>query len=169
MNNSNVVGVFDHDCYETPEWLFDYYNKQYKFQLDAAANESNSKCLFYFKDALTVEWGLYASSIWCNPPYSDQKTWIKKAYKEAKKHNITVVLLVMAPNGGMYYHDYVFGHASKIVFFGGRISFLNPLTKQPDKSNRFGSVLVVYEKDNIDNGTTVVTSQPLGEIRRAAV
>lgn len=33
------------DLWETPAWLFDKLNKEFNFELDVAADQSNHKCI----------------------------------------------------------------------------------------------------------------------------
>lgn len=153
---------FSHDSFETPAPLYAWFHAQYRFQLDAAATATNSKCPLYFADAFTRDyWGTYASSIWLNPPYTRVRRWIAKAHLEAQRGGCTIVLLVLTPNGEMAWHDHVIGHATRVVFIAGRVSFIHPLTKQPVKGNRYGSVAIVYEQGKIDTGTTALESLPL--------
>lgn len=59
------------DEWQTPGWLYDRLNAHYKFDLDMAANEDNSRCDKYcinaFKEKSQIV--LY-QAVWCNPPYS---------------------------------------------------------------------------------------------------
>lgn len=158
---------FDHNSYETPEYLYEYFNEQYKFELDVAANEHNSKCGKYFRDAFSKDsWGDHAQSFWCNPPFSNQRKWLKLCYEQAKKCNITVVCLVIAWNGGLYHHDYVVGHATRLIQLCGRVAFLHPVTKIPQKGYRWGTVAIVYEKNHIDTGNTKLESVLLTSLCR---
>lgn len=156
------------DSYETPAPLYDYFNKRYRFQLDAAATEKNSKCSFFFIDAFSRNrWADYASRIWCNCPYSQQSRWIELCYEQAKLGGVTIVMLVMAFNGEHVWHHCVFGKATKLIFIGGRISFVNPDTKKSQRGNRFGSIAIVYEEGKIDTGHTEIESILKKEILNA--
>lgn len=64
------------DCWETPDDLYYYLNREFQFTLDAAANEHNFKHPNYYSEensALDKDW---SGSVWCNPPYS--RTLINK-------------------------------------------------------------------------------------------
>ena len=55
----------------TPDWLFEYLDREFHFILDAAADDFNHKCeLYYTKDksGLDHSWNI-GGSVFCNPPY----------------------------------------------------------------------------------------------------
>ena len=70
----------------TPDFIFEYAeemcgnpDKDFKFDIDLAADSENTKCEKYFtKDdnAMFQDWGKYN---WCNPPYSNIEPFIEKA------------------------------------------------------------------------------------------
>ena len=73
------------DEWATPALLFEKYNDEFRFGLDAAATYDNAKCLLYLSDALSVDWrdACQGRSIWLNPPYSKCRAFIGKAAAEA--------------------------------------------------------------------------------------
>jgi len=82
----------------TPQWLFDEWNAKYRFTLDAAANASNAKCERFFSlehDGLAQSWS--GERVWCNPPYSDLKSWVARARAEAM-HKAEVIVLLLPAN-----------------------------------------------------------------------
>ena len=53
-----------------------------KFSLDVAASKHNKKAKRYYTikdDGLIREW---YGNVWCNPPYSDIRSWVQKAWSE---------------------------------------------------------------------------------------
>ena len=44
------------DEWETPDWLFDQLNDEFRFNFDAAANHSNAKCGIRSEDSLNISW-----------------------------------------------------------------------------------------------------------------
>ena len=53
-----------------------------KFTLDVAAAPHNAKAPAYYtrqEDGLTQPW---TGRVWCNPPYSDIRSWVEKAWSE---------------------------------------------------------------------------------------
>lgn len=68
------------------------------FTLDAAASAANAKCPFYFDravDGLTQPW---SGRVWCNPPYSDCRSWVSKALKEWESGRCEVIVLLLPAN-----------------------------------------------------------------------
>ena len=82
--------------WETPTELFNKFNQEFHFRLDAAANEKNHKVPVFYtstENGLLMNW---ISPTWCNPPYGKEIIkWCKKAYEEQQK-GITSVLLLPA-------------------------------------------------------------------------
>ena len=74
-----------YDDWETPQELFDEWNRKFRFDVDVCANASNAKCAKYFtpeQDGLKQEW---RGACWCNPPYGRQiGKWIRKAYESVQ-------------------------------------------------------------------------------------
>jgi phage N-6-adenine-methyltransferase len=59
----------------------------YPFDLDVAAAEHNAKAPAYYTregDGLTKPW---TGNVWCNPPYSDIRAWVEKAWDEWGGHD----------------------------------------------------------------------------------
>src|SRR5512137_2021725 len=97
-NGQHVCFSKNKDDWRTPQKLFDDLNTEFTFGLDAAADEKNAKCFAYyshFDKTLELDWYERAQHhpIWLNPPYSDNKNFIKKAYEESKR-GATVVCLI---------------------------------------------------------------------------
>lgn len=139
------------DLWATPQYIFDWLNSEFHFDLDAAANELNHKCNKYFstdmedypEGAFAFNWHTFGKTIWLNPPYSDPYPWVKKAYEEGQK-GATVVCLLPADTSTKWFHEYVL-NKSEVRFVLGRIKFVEPETgKETKNSPKFGSMIVVY-------------------------
>jgi len=111
--------------WETPQDFFDELDREFSFDLDAAASAENAKCeRFWTKEdnALLQPWD---GIIWCNPPYT--KDWkltyafVRKGYEEAQKGSI-VVMLLAARTDVRWWHDYAM-RASEIRLVKGRLRF----------------------------------------------
>jgi phage N-6-adenine-methyltransferase len=133
------------DLWATPQYLFDWLDEEFKFDLDAAANEHNYKCDKFFtpnedypEGAFAFNWNEFGKSIWLNPPYSNPYPWVKKAYEESLR-GCTVVCLLPADISTKWFHDWVIGKA-EIRFIQGRISFDGEKKGAP----KFGSMIAIY-------------------------
>ena len=135
----------------TPQNLFDYLDKQFKFTLDAAATAENAKCeQFYTKeqDGLLQDW---TGNVWLNPPYGTQiEHWMRKAHDSANTGPAfkwrpptasVVVALVHARTDTQWWHHWV-NKASEVWFIEGRLKFDGGAS-----SATFPSVLVIFRNN----------------------
>lgn len=117
---SSKTGVW-----ETPQWLFDDLDAEFNFNLDPCALPENAKCSRYFTpadDGLKQDWGGY--SVFCNPPYGrGVYEWVRKAAKESKNPNTTVVMLLPARTDTRYFHEFIYNKAREVRFLKGRLKF----------------------------------------------
>jgi len=69
--NNGSGNIVERDEWETPQWLFDILNKQYKFDFDCCADENNKKCDYWQDDFLDMdEFNSENDMTWMNPPFS---------------------------------------------------------------------------------------------------
>lgn len=64
--NTDVMFSSKSDLWETPQWLFDKLNDEWRFETDVCAVESNRKCAHYYspeQDGLSQKWGGVAGAI----------------------------------------------------------------------------------------------------------
>lgn len=138
VHSSAKTGGRDDWC--TPTRLFENLNKEFNFNLDAAASEENSRCEFYIdeqQDALKQDWWATDMSIWLNPPYSKCKEFLKKVVDHAEWNKI--VCLVPARTDTLWWHEYVMPYAVEVRFIKGRLKFAGAENGAP-----FPSVIIVY-------------------------
>ena len=117
----------------TPERILNLLPKDY-----------HDVCPFnHTNNSLIEDWGKYKKTIFCNPPYSDLKTWIKKCYTESLK-KIKIILLIPARTDTIAFHKYIY-NKSKIKFIKGRLKYidLDNSSKKPT-SAPFPSMLIYY-------------------------
>ena len=73
------------DQWATPQYLFDELDREFHFDLDVCADESNHKCARYFDrsvNGLSQEW---TGTCWMNPPYGREiGKWVEKAKLSAR-------------------------------------------------------------------------------------
>ncbi len=117
--------VNENDLWETPPLLLEDIMKKYNIHpvLDVCATLQNTKFTKYFtpeQNGLSQEWN---EDFFMNPPYSEINEWMKKAYKQHRKHNVNALILVFAKTSVKWWHEYVEGKA-ETHFQKGRIRFL---------------------------------------------
>jgi site-specific DNA-methyltransferase (adenine-specific) len=113
------------DYWETPPELFKKLDDEFAFELDAAANFDNAKCLAYFNEednSLDQDWSGY-TSIWLNPPYSrgNIEKFMEKAYRESQK-GCTVVCLVRFDPSTQWFQDWVDDFPCCVVIYNPNYS-----------------------------------------------
>ena len=134
------------DEWRTPQYIFDWLDREFHFDVDVAATAENTKCHIFMKDGLVSPW---VSSVfskpptcWMNPPYSNPKAWLKKAYEESLQ-GCTVVSLIPGDTSTEWFHDLVWGKA-EVRIIKGRINFINPDKTKKTTAPKFGCILAIY-------------------------
>jgi site-specific DNA-methyltransferase (adenine-specific) len=144
------------DTWQTPQHVYDWLDKQFHFELDAACTIENCKCaygIFYNQnhDALVEDWthdtsnafDFYYKNIWLNPPYSrgNLPRFMEKAYQESLK-GATIVCLVPLDITS-WVRNFVIGK-SEVWIPDERICFIDPDTGLPGESPSKGNMIVIY-------------------------
>jgi hypothetical protein len=65
----------------TPQPLWLELDREFGFTLDACATAESAKCKRFFtraEDGLAQSWA--CERVWCNPPWSDIRPWVEKAW-----------------------------------------------------------------------------------------
>jgi len=130
--------------WKTPKLLYKALDKEFHFNFDPCPN--NAKF-----DGLKIAW---KKSNFVNPPFSNQKEWIKKAYEESNKwiydkfepitqhsKKICVLLLPARPDTKIF-HEIIFPFASQIRFIKGRLHY-----DEAKNSALFPSMIVVFDNN----------------------
>lgn len=136
------------DNYRTPDYVFDYYDKQYHFVCDVAASDDDFKCKTHWTkedDGLSKYW---FSSNFCNPPYSKKNgnylgDWVFKGNSESRLYKKTTLFILPLGFTSKWFNDYVKGKA-RIELPDERICFINPETGKPAKQPRNDNMIVIY-------------------------
>lgn len=126
------------DCWRTPDWLFDKLNKEFNFDIDLCASKNNAKCLWYLTDYLNTDMhsrtrpdSFPAKCAFMNPPYSNAKPFIQKAWDDSK-HCKIVCIIKCDPSTSMWqiFYDFQTGKPKPgcdIKLINKRIQFDPPL------------------------------------------
>lgn len=148
-NKSNTP-VEIRDLWQTPKQIFNFWDKQYKFEVDVAASKRNALCERYIDEqsnALEVPfWGIEGqdiTNVWCNPPYSDIRPWVEKA-AEQQRLGVTTVMLVPADQSVGWFKKATESCSEVAIVTGGRIAFINAATGKPVKGNNKGSMFLIW-------------------------
>jgi len=126
--------------WETPNYVFNSLNKEFRFQIDVCATAENAKCKKYFDkkaDGLKSEWSPFRC--WMNPSYGRSiSSWMKKAFNESQRGAL-VVCLIPSRSDTKWWHNWVM-KSSEIRFVSGRLNFGNSKNSAP-----FPSCIVLFE------------------------
>ena len=164
--------VFDHDSWQTPQWLFAALNAEFDFALDVAASENHHLCNQYFTQqdsALDKSWLLSIKGLvprltaFCNPPYSrgSKEKFLAKAADEMRNGITSVFLVPALPSEGWF----PWSTASEVRFItNGRVNFINPVTKTEIKGCPAGSCIVIFNPYH--HGLVKVTTADRNELRK---
>ena len=146
--NTDLMFSSRTDEWATPQEFFDELDREFHFELDACALPSNAKCERFYtpeEDGLKQPW-VYASSVFCNPPYGRTiGRWVRKA-AEAAAAGCTVVMLLPARTDTRWFHDYIYLKPGvKLRFVRGRLKFGDGKNSAP-----FPSMVVIFGGDARD-------------------
>lgn len=125
------------DEWTTPQYLYDALNEEFNFTLDVCATASNHKMSNYYTQSDSGLQKQWHGTCFMNPPYSEVKLWIKKAWEEME-NGVTTVALVPARTDTKWFHDYVYGQ-TEIRFIKGRLKFGDSKNSAP-----FPSMVVIF-------------------------
>ena len=128
--------------WETPQDFFHELNKEFRFNVDVCAIESDTKVSSYINpdiDGLAVLWN---GNCWCNPPYDRSiGNWVQKAYDESQRGSLIVCLLPGRSSDTKWFHRYVM-RASEIRFIKGRLQFLH--NGEAGQGSSISNIIVVF-------------------------
>lgn len=131
------------------------------FTLDVAAAAHNAKCEEFFSievDGKSLPW---RGNVWCNPPYSDCGSWVRKAWEEWNAGSVDLIVMLLPANRAEqgWWQDSVEpfrdrpGSALRTEFIRGRIRFdrFDGWVPGP-KGDRppFGCVLLIWQRNKRD-------------------
>jgi len=138
---SNVLFSSNDQGLETPQWLFDLLDAEYKFTLDVCATKKTAKCWNYYTPADNGLRRRWEGSVWCNPPYGrDIGLWTARAVHQIHYKRLQrAVFLLPVRTDTRWWHDTVMHGAKVLRFIDGRLRFVGTKGSAP-----FPSVIVVY-------------------------
>jgi len=111
-------------------------------------------------DTFTTPWPLNGL-VYCNPPYGKESDPFLKKMVEESKRGVEIIALVPARVDAIRWHKWA-EQADIVLFWKGRISFINPATGKPQAGTKFPSA-VLYWGSRADRFLQVFG--PLGSAR----
>ena len=85
----------DSQEYETTDEIFIPLDKEFNFKLDGCVSGNNCKVDNYYSkkdDCFSKNWDL---TTWVNPEFFTVRKFVKKAYDDSEKFNVTIVMLCL--------------------------------------------------------------------------
>ena len=144
------------DDRRTPAYYWDALDELLGFTLDAAAVEENSKTEKWCRDGLSESWA--GERVWCNPPYSDLKSWVQKAWDEFQKADGPELVAMLLPANRceqVWWQELVEPQREslsfRVRFLKGRMRFGRPGWVAPEKGDRppFGVCLLLWARPSV--------------------
>lgn len=118
------------DDWGTPPAFIDYLEREMNIVLgiDLAATEKNTKCGMFCTDFLNESGKDCYGDAWLNPPYTQNKAFIKHASKIARP-DFRIWILIPSRTDTAYWHDYLSSGA--LFFIRGRLKFVGAKSGAP--------------------------------------
>lgn len=133
--------------------MFEPLNARFRFTIDVAASPANARCDRFYTvadDGLAQSWA--GESVWCNPPYSDIRPWVAKAWAEHPLTRGIVMLLPANRTEQGWWQDLVEPYRDRggsglvCEFLRGRHRFIRAGAAHvgPNERPPFGCVLLIW-------------------------
>ena len=152
MNDWDIIHSSKNHDWRTPPHIFSELDKEFRFDIDAAASPVNALCDHYWTvddNSLSIDWSSAIISsqgtppvVFVNPPYGRTlSVWVDKIVEQQRK-GCTVVAVLMACTDTRWWST-LWEHATEIRFVTGRVRFLNS-DGQKQNSAPKGTAIVVF-------------------------
>lgn len=137
------TGEHPSERWQTPPEIFGPLMREFRFDLDAAADKVTRRVPKYLRDALDpADWP--GKVIWMNPPYGRKlDPFVRRAADEADKGK-TVVALIPFRCRAAWWHEAVLGRASEVRCVRKRIRFVRPDGSRGRFTGSCDSCIVVW-------------------------
>lgn len=126
---------------------------RFGFTVDVAAAAHNAKCeRFYDLAANGLEQSWAGETVWCNPPFSDIKPWVQKAWDEYRDCRAIVMLLPANRTEQSWWQRMVEPYRDcensplRVEFLEGRIRFMKKgqTAIGPNERPPFGCCVLIW-------------------------
>ncbi|EFC1480007.1 DNA methylase [Escherichia coli] len=109
------------DCWRTPSLIFRNLHREFSFSLDGAATKHDTLLPRFTDDIHNQSW--IGERVFCNPPYSDTKTFLLKAAEA----DLAVFLIPYRPHTTYWLrHIYSNNHCHEIRILHRAVKYLPP-------------------------------------------
>jgi phage N-6-adenine-methyltransferase len=126
---------------------------RFAFTVDVAASAANARRPRFYTvedDGLSQSWA--GERVWCNPPYSDVRPWVAKAWAESAA-DLIVMLLPANRTEQLWWQRLVEpyrdrpGSRLRVEFLSGRLRFVAPSASGvgPNERPPFGCCLLIWQ------------------------
>lgn len=128
--------------WQTPPEIWLRLMAEFKFDLDAAADEETTRLPRYLTDSLEIDWP--GERIWLNPPYGRKLApFVRKAAQEAAKGKLVVALIPFRCRAS-WWHEAVLGQATEVRCIRKRVKFVRPDGTRGNFTGSCDSCIVVW-------------------------
>lgn len=131
------------DCWRTPSLLFRNLHREFSFTMDGAATEHDTLLPRFTDDIHNQSWD--GERVFCNPPYSDTKTFLVKA----SEADLVAFLIPHRANTSYWLrHIYSNNHCHEIRILHRAVKYLPPaghnglVIRSP-----FASAIVIFKSE----------------------
>lgn len=133
--------------------IFEPLHERFGFTIDVAASEANARLPRFYTaevDGLAQSWA--GERVWCNPPYSDIRPWVEKAW--AERAPLVVMILPANRTEQAWWQELVEpyrdrpGSHLQTEFLRGRLRFIaaGAMEVGPNERPPFGCVLLIWTR-----------------------
>jgi len=137
QGNDGSGNVEERDDWQTPQWLFDKLDEQYKFSFDCCATKENTKCIRFTNNFNGNAGVIHNSIVWMNPPFSKAEKIFRNFFFVIDKG----IAIYRCDNlETKLWQEIIFKHATWILIPKGRISYEG----KEGKGSRFPSALIGF-------------------------
>lgn len=129
-------------------------HERFRFTIDAAAAPHNARLPRYWTEgdnALMQSWR--RERVWCNPPYSNIRPWVEKAWSSWDDHGADLIVMLLPANRTeqAWWQDLIeqqrrYRNDFRVEFLPGRMRFDRPNAVIGPKGDRpsFGCCLAIW-------------------------
>ena len=138
-----------------PPAVFADLQERFLFTIDVAASAENTKCdRFCTEERSGIKETWAHERVYCNPPYSNIRPWVEKAWSEPDAELIVMLLPANRTEQG-WWQDLIeprrdrAGSPLHVEFMRGRLRFLKRGQERigPNERPPFGCCLCIWDKE----------------------